>query len=106
MAEEPYDNLDIGYVEWPMPTTEEFTTVRFLDKTGVAQLWQKIKDKFVKMPSGGTTGQALVKTETGIQWGDVSLDATDIPHASDTEYGTVIFASDDDFDSYMKIDSN
>ena len=72
MAEEPYDNLDIGYVEWPMPTTEEFTVIRFLSKIGVAQLWQKIKDKFVKIPSGGTTGQALVKTDTGIEWGDVA----------------------------------
>ena len=79
MAEEPYDDLDIGYVEWPMPTTEEFEVVRFLNKQGVAQLWQKIKDKFVKVPTGGTTGQALVKTETGIEWGNVATDAPEIP---------------------------
>lgn len=79
MAEEPYDDLDIGYVEWPMPTTEEFTVIRFLNKTGVARFWQKIKDKFVKVPSGGTTGQALVKTDTGIEWGNVATDAPVIP---------------------------
>ena len=78
MAEEPYDDLDIGYVEWPMPTTEEFTVIRFLDKIGVAQLWQRIKDKFVKVPTGGMTGQALVKTETGIAWGDVAADMPDV----------------------------
>lgn len=84
MAEEPYDDLDIGYVEWPMPTTEEFEVVRFLNKQGVARLWQKIKDKFVKTPSGGEVGQALVKTETGYGWGDV---AADIPEVIPVEKG-------------------
>lgn len=79
MTEEPYDDLDIGYVEWPMPTTEEFEVVRFLNKQGVARLWQRIKDKFVKVPAGGTTGQALVKTETGVEWGNVATDAPEIP---------------------------
>ena len=79
MAEEPYDDLDIGYVEWPMPTTEEFEVVRFLNKQGVARLWQKIKDKFVKTPSGGEVGQALVKTESGYGWGDVATEAPEIP---------------------------
>lgn len=112
MAEEPYDDLDIGYVEWPMPTTEEFTVIRFLDKIGVAQLWQRIKDKFVKVPTGGTTGQALVKTETGIEWGDV---AADIPEIIPVENGgtgcTTIdgirtmlfnFPTDDELDEYME----
>lgn len=100
MADEetPYENLDVGYIEFPMPTTEEITAIRFLNKIGVARLWNKIKDKFVKIPSGGTTGQALVKTDTGIVWGDV---ATDIPEATEEVYGTVIFASDTDFDEYM-----
>lgn len=100
MADEetPYENLDVGYIEFPMPTTEEITAIRFLNKIGVARLWNKIKDKFVKIPSGGTTGQALVKTETSIEWGDV---ATDIPEATEEVYGTVIFASDTDFDEYM-----
>ena len=84
MAEEPYDDLDIGYVEWPMPTTEEFEVVRFLNKQGVAQLWQRIKDKFVKTPSGGEVGQALVKTESGYGWGDV---AADIPEIIPVEKG-------------------
>lgn len=57
---------------------------RFLNKTGVASLWNKIKDKFVKIPSGGTTGQALVKTETGIEWGDV---AADLPEVLPVEKG-------------------
>lgn len=130
MADEetPFDDLDIGYVEWPMPTTEEFTVIRFLTKEGVARLWAKIGDKFFRIPyggepgqalfktqtgyswqdvltgnfieepSGGTVGQALVKTETGVGWSDVE---TDIPEASDTEYGTVRFATDEEFDSYF-----
>ena len=85
MAEEPYDDLDIGYVEWPMPTTEKFEVVRFLNKQGVARLWQKIKDKFVKTPSGGEVGQALVKTESGYGWGDVAADIPEIPTLPDME---------------------
>lgn len=84
MAEKPYDDLDIGYVELPMPTTETFEVVRFLNKNGVARLWQKIKDKFVKTPSGGEVGQALVKTESGYGWGDV---AADIPEIIPVEKG-------------------
>ena len=85
MAEEPYDDLDIGYVEWPMPTTEEFEVVRFLNKQGVAQLWQKINDNFVKTPSGGEVGQALVKTEYGYGWGNVATEAPEIPTLPDME---------------------
>lgn len=98
--ESPYENLDIGYVEWPMPTTEEIETIRFLNKTGVARLWNKIGDKFCKVPSGGETGQALVKTNTGIGWGDIN---TDIPEASDTTYGIVRFATQEEFDSFMNL---
>lgn len=126
--ETPYEGLDIGYVEWPMPTTQELSVIRFLDKTGVANLWTKINDKFFKIPyggesgqvlsktetgyswvnqlegnfieepSGGVVGQALIKTESGVGWGDVE---TDIPEASDTVQGTVQFVSDKDFDEYM-----
>lgn len=132
MAEEPYDNLDIGYVEWPMPTTEEFTYIRFLSKDGLARLWTKIKDKFMKIPVGGTTGQVLCKTDTGFGWKDISegnfivspeggtagqaLFKTDtgyewadipepeeVPQASSTQYGTVRFASEAEFNSYMGI---
>ena len=78
MAEDPYENLDIGYFEMPLPNTEEFTVVRFLNKTGLARFWSRIKDKFVKIPQGGTTGQALVKTETGIEWGDVAANLPDV----------------------------
>ena len=78
MADTPYEKLDTAYFEMPIPNTEEFTVIRFLTKTGVARLWDKIKDKFVKIPSGGTTGQALVKTETGVEWGDVAADLPDV----------------------------
>lgn len=78
MAEDSYENLDIGYFEMPLPNTAEFTVVRFLNKTGLARFWSRIKDKFVKIPSGGSTGQALVKTETGIEWGDVAADLPDV----------------------------
>ena len=99
MAEEPYDDLDIGYVEWPMPTTEELTVVRFLDKQGVLNLWTRIGDKFLRIPkdaeehqiltyrnngvvwadapsgipSDGVVGQVLTKTESGYGWQDSSL---------------------------------
>lgn len=79
MAEDPYENLDIGYFEMPLPNTEEFTVIRFLNKTGLARFWSRIKDKFVKIPQGGTTGQALVKTETGIEWGDVASETPSLP---------------------------
>lgn len=85
MAEDPYEDLDIGYFEMPLPNTTEFTVIRFLNKTGLAQLWQKIKDKFVRIPSGGTTGQALVKTDTGIEWGDVASGSTDFPTLPEME---------------------
>ena len=79
MAKDPYEDLDIGYFEMPLPNTEEFTAIRFLTKTGVARLWNKIKDKFIKMPSGGTSGQALVKTDSGVQWHDVLTEMPEIP---------------------------
>ena len=103
MAEEPYDDLDIGYVEWPMPTTEELTVVRFLDKQGVFNLWTRIGDKFLRIPkdaeehqiltyrnngvvwadapsgipSDGVVGQVLTKTESGYGWQDSSLPDVD-----------------------------
>ena len=79
MSDTPYEKLDTAYFEMPIPNTEEFTVIRFLTKTGVARLWDKIKDKFVKIPSGGTTGQALVKTDSGIQWHDVLTEMPEIP---------------------------
>lgn len=130
MEDSPYENLDTGYFEFPVPNTEEFQTVRFLGKSGLAQLWQKIADKFLKKPTGGEEGQALVKTSTGVAWGDVdafpdggttgqvlgktetgvawidaNLDVSNLPHATDTQYGVVKFSSDEDFDEYMRIRS-
>lgn len=129
--ESPYEGLDIGYVEWPMPTTQELSVIRFLDKTGVADLWTKINDKFFKIPyggepgqvlsktetgyswkdvltgnfieepSGGNVGQALIKTEDGISWGDVVVDIPETPIATDQVYGLVKFASDEDFEEFM-----
>lgn len=126
--ESPYEGLDVGYVEWPMPTTQELSVIRFLDKTGLANLWTKINDKFFKIPYGGTAGQVLIKTDTGYSWGDqlegnfieepsggnigqalIKTESgigwgdveTDIPQASDTVYGTVKFISDEDFNKYM-----
>lgn len=78
MSDTPYENLDIGYYEFPLPTTEEFQTVRFLNKEGLARLWNKVGDKFIRIPSGGTTGQALVKTDTGYSWGDVATELPDV----------------------------
>lgn len=125
MADEetPFDDLDIGYFEFPLPTTQELTVVRFLDKTGVARLWAKIGDKFFKIPYGGEVGQILVKTDNGISWGDsfslpdggstgqalVKTDSgygwgdveTDIPEASETEYGIVKYATLDEFYEYI-----
>ena len=83
MSDTPYENLDIGYYEFPLPNTEEFQTVRFLNKEGLARLWNKVGDKFMRPPTGGTVGQAIVKTETGIAWGDVSSDSQEIPDLPD-----------------------
>lgn len=104
MSDTPYENLDVGYFEFPIPNTEEFQTVRFLNKEGVARLWAKIGDKFFRVPSGGASGQALVKKENGtIGWGDVAADIPEIPNASETQYGLVKFISDEEFKSYMGI---
>ena len=78
MADTPYENLDIGYYEFPLPNTEEFQTVRFMNKEGLARLWNKVGDKFIRIPDGGTPGQALVKTETGYSWGDVATELPDV----------------------------
>ena len=78
MSDTPYENLDIGYYEFPLPNTEEFQTVRFLNKEGLARLWNKVGDKFIRVPEGGVSGQALVKTDAGFAWGDVAADIPDI----------------------------
>lgn len=130
MADEetPFDDLDIGYFEMPIPNTEEFQAVRFLNKAGVAKLWEIINSKFMRpitngqegqvltyvgnglyawedassFPEGGTVGQALIKTEDGVSWGDV---ATDIPQATAEIYGSVRFATDEEFNSFMGLPS-
>lgn len=76
--ESPYENLDIGYYEFPLPNTTELQTARFLGKEGLARLWNKVGDKFMRPPTGGTIGQAIVKTDTGYGWGDVAADIPDV----------------------------
>lgn len=129
--ESPYEGLDVGYVEWPMPTTQELNLVRFLDKSGVTELWGKINDKFFRIPYGGSVGQvltktdsgfgwkdvqsgdfienpeggapgqALIKTESGYAWQDVVVDIPEIPNATSEVYGLVKFASDEDFENFI-----
>ena len=84
IEESPYENLDIGYYEFSLPDTAEFQTVRFLNKEGLAKLWNKVGDKFMRPPTGGTVGQAIVKTDTGYSWGDV---ATELPDVIPVEQG-------------------
>lgn len=85
MAEDPYENLDIGYFEMPLPNTEEFTVVRFLNKTGLARFWSRCKDKFLGRPkNSGSAGQALLWDGDGTKWGDV---ATDLPDVLPVEQG-------------------
>lgn len=50
----------------------------YLDKTGLSQLWEKAKAAFLKNPSGGTEGQVLTKTDTGVKWAD-PLSNSDVP---------------------------
>lgn len=59
--------------------------IKHLDKEGLSQVWTKAKAAFsdkvetqnalnkkFELPSGGTVGQVLTKTESGTQWSDVS----------------------------------
>ena len=73
MSDTPYENLDIGYYEFPLPTTEEFQTVRFLNKEGLSRLWNKVGDKFIRIPSAGEVGQVLTKTSGGAAWSDIDI---------------------------------
>ena len=78
MSDTPYENLDIGYYEFPLPTTEEFQTVRFLNKEGLARLWGKVNEKFLRPVSGGEPGQVLTKIAGGYAWQDANLDLPDV----------------------------
>lgn len=78
MSDAPYENLDVGYYEFPLPTTEELQTVRFLNKAGLEQLWNKINEKFMRPVSGGETGQVLTKIDGGYAWKDANLDIPDV----------------------------
>ena len=105
MADEetPFDDLDIGYFEMPIPNTEEYTVIRFLDKTGVSRLWQKIKDKFIRPTGEGSSGQFLTYNAPGVYYWS-SVDIPETPQASDTQYGIVRFATDAEFNSFMNFD--
>ena len=78
MADAPYEKLDTAYFEMPIPSSDSYEVIRFLNKAGLNRLWIKIGDKFVRIPSGGSVGQALVKTDNGISWGDVAADIPDV----------------------------
>ena len=78
MADTPYEKLDTAYFEMPIPNSESYEVIRILNKEGFNRLWIKIGDKFVRIPSGGSVGQALVKTDNGISWGDVAADIPDV----------------------------
>lgn len=78
MADTPYEKLDTAYFEMPIPNSESYEVIRILNKKGLDRLWNKIGDKFIRVPEGGVSGQALVKTETGVEWGDVAADLPDI----------------------------
>ena len=71
-SEDLYETKDISYLEMPFPDLEETTFTKILNKTGLEKLWNKISGTFVRKPSGGVVGQAIVKTETGEAWGDVA----------------------------------
>lgn len=78
-------------------------TYNYLNKTGLTKLWTKAKAAFAdkestntelakkfELPSGGTTGQILTKTDNGTNWSD--------PSSGDLEVAT-----DDEFNQYMGI---
>ena len=78
-------------------------TYNYLNKTGLTKLWTKAKAAFAdkestntelakkfELPSGGTTGQILTKTDNGTNWSD--------PSSGDLEVAT-----DDEFNQYMGV---
>ena len=59
--------------------------ISYLDKTGLNEVWEKAKDSFadkvnvenelskkIELPSGGSEGDYLIKTSTGVGWGNGS----------------------------------
>lgn len=73
MAEDVYKNFSIGYVEFPIPTTEDVQLAQVLTKNGVSYLWNAINNKFVRIPEGGVDGQMLIKQSNRIVWGDPAI---------------------------------
>lgn len=78
-------------------------TYNYLSKTGLTKLWTKAKAAFAdkestntelankfELPSGGTTGQILTKTDNGTNWSD--------PSSGDLEVAT-----NDEFNQFMGI---
>lgn len=72
-------------------------TYNYLNKTGLTKLWTKAKAAFAdkestntelakkfELPSGGTTGQILTKTDDGTNWSDPS--SGDLEVATDLEF--------------------
>ena len=72
-------------------------TYNYLNKTGLTKLWTKAKAAFAdkestntelakkfELPSGGTTGQILTKTDDGTSWSNPS--SGDLEVATDSEF--------------------
>ena len=72
-------------------------TYDYLNKTGLTKLWAKAKAAFAdkestntelakkfELPSGGTTGQILTKTDEGTSWSNPS--SGDLEVATDSEF--------------------
>ena len=72
-------------------------TYNYLNKTGLTKLWTKAKAAFAdkestntelakkfELPSGGTTGQILTKTDNGTSWSNPS--SGDLEVATDSEF--------------------
>lgn len=89
--------------------------VAYLSKEGLANLWGKIKTKFLADPSGGIEGQVLIKTENGYNWGNISADLPDVIPVSQGGTGCTTvdgirtllfnFPTDSELDTYIDLSS-
>lgn len=47
----------------------------YLNKAGLIKFWNKCKSNFLKLPSGGKSGDVLSKTDSGVKWITPSSDS-------------------------------
>ena len=73
-----FDSIDVATFEWPLPNTVEYERLSFIDKTGLARIWQKINERFLRPVSGGEDGQVLTKVPGGYAWKDTQTPLPDI----------------------------